>query len=71
MQIKKRLINKWKRLKDQGDVKNIAELLGMNEATVSRIMGGKQGTSSDTLLFISEYFTKREAKVTKIENDFN
>ena len=68
MQISKRIINKWGSLRDHGDVKEIAQLIGKDRGTVSRILNGKQETTSDVFIKISNFYAIRKKVVSKIIN---
>jgi len=71
MQVKRKLINTWRRLKDKGDVAAIAEITNMNAATISRVINGKQETSSDLIMKISEFYAKKKARLRESEDDLN
>jgi hypothetical protein len=67
MQASKRLVNEWARLKAYGDVKAIAEQTKTDQATISRVMAGKQNATIELLLAIKEYYSKRKDALKKLQ----
>lgn len=60
MQVPRSIINKWGKVREHGDVQAIAKLTGLNEASVSRILSGKQATRPEAIILIKAYLSKRE-----------
>lgn len=68
MQASKKLIASWAKLRDWKDVNTLAGLTGKKPSTISRILSGKQETTSDVLLIIKAFYKERKAKVAIIED---
>ena len=64
MQTPARIINKWKAIKEYGYIKELSEVTGKSCPTLSRIMVGKQGTTPEVMIQISD-FLKEKDKVRK------
>ena len=64
--ISKRIINKWKGLKRKGDVLSLSKSTGKTEATISRVLNGKQEPSIELTIQITEFFNSRKKQLTKI-----
>jgi len=60
MKATKKQINAWKLRRKQGDNKALCNILDKQPATISRIMLGKQDTTSDLILKIDLYFSIRQ-----------
>lgn len=69
MQIPKKIINTWKSVKEQGDVNAIAKMTGKNQATISRVLSGKQQTTPDVIQKIVEFLKARKKQISKIEQE--
>lgn len=65
MQISKKTLTRWDSLRDKGDNQKLAKILDMDVASVSRILSGKQETTSDLLLKIKDFF-KEKKKLKKL-----
>lgn len=68
MQVPINLINKWASLKERGDVAEVAKILGMDEASASLIIAGKQNTSVKNIRKVIRFFNKREKDIKEIQN---
>lgn len=66
MQIKKNTVNKWKRYKSRGDGKALAELTGLDMATISRVLNGKQEVSFKVVKMINDFFEVRKKELKAI-----
>lgn len=71
MQVSKRIINKWASLKEWGDVEYLAGLTKKQPSTISRIMSGKQETTPEVIMTITEFYKKRKKIRQQIEDDNN
>lgn len=71
MQVSKRIINKWASLKEHGDVDYLAGLTNKNSSTISRVLAGKQDTTPEVILIITEFYKKRKKLVAQIQDDNN
>lgn len=64
--IKKDILNRWNKLKASGDIKELANLTQYSEATISRVMGGKQKASLFLLLEINRFYAKRKKQLDNL-----
>jgi plasmid maintenance system antidote protein VapI len=70
MKLSNKIINTWSELKEQGDVNALAKKTGKNQATVSRILSGKQETTPDTIQIIVDFFNARKKQISKIAKSY-
>lgn len=59
MQISDKTLAKWRKVREKGDNQKIAEMCDLDEATVSRVLTGKQETDSENLLKMKDFFQKK------------
>lgn len=71
MQANKKLVARWRKLKERNDVKDLAALTNKQPSTISRVLAGKQSTTSDVLLIIRDFYKKRSQKVADLIDDNN
>jgi len=71
MIVNKKLVNKWKLLREKNDVAELALLTKKNRSTISRIVNGKQATTPFVLAQINDFFKERKKTISKIENDLD
>lgn len=71
MKATKKQINAWKLRRKQGDNKALCNILNKQPATLSRIMLGKQETTSDLLLKIDLYYSDKtiQSSVEQLDQD--
>lgn len=69
MQISKKALNNWRKNWERGDNQELAKILQMDEASVSRILNGKQETTSTVLLQIRGYFKKKRDLKKNLEKE--
>jgi hypothetical protein len=69
MQTPKPMIKKWKDVKEYGDLVALTELTNLKSQTLSRILYGKQETSSKNILIIKEFLNKKEASIKKANSE--
>jgi len=69
MQTPKPMIKKWKDVKEYGDLVALTELTNLKSQTLSRILYGKQETSSKNILIIKEFLNKKEASIKKAQSE--
>ena len=67
MKASEQLVKEWRSVSEQGDNKELCNLLNKQAATVSRIVNGKQETTFKVLLQIKEYYSKRIKSVKKLQ----
>lgn len=65
MTIETKVLKKWHRLKQSGDVSKIAELSGISRQTISKAINQGEG-SLQTATAISEFYEKRKKDIKKI-----
>lgn len=63
------MIKKWKDVKEYGDLVALTELTNLKSQTLSRILYGKQETSSKNILIIKEFLNKKEASIKKAQSE--
>lgn len=68
MKVPTNLINKWASLKERGDSTEVARILGLDQASASRIIDGKQKTSVKNIRKVIRFFNKRESDIKEIQN---
>jgi len=62
-------VERFKRLKDHGDQKEIARLIGVkSKSTISRILAGKQSTSICRIGKIIVFLNEREVLINKMND---
>jgi hypothetical protein len=67
MLITKQLQKRWKNCKDRGDVKLLAEQLGYTTSSpLSRILAGKEHTTTAKLVKIKKFIEKKESVIADI-----
>lgn len=69
MQTPQTLIKKWKDIKEYGDLVTLTELTKLKSQTLSRILYGKQETSSKNILIIKEFLNKKAAAIKKANSE--
>lgn len=69
MQTPQTLIKKWKDIKEYGDLVTLMELTKLKSQTLSRILYGKQETSSKNILIIKEFLNKKAAAIKKANSE--
>lgn len=69
MQTPKPMIKKWKDIKEYGDLVILMELTNLKSQTLSRILYGKQETSSKNILIIKEFLNKKAAAIKKANSE--
>ena len=69
MQTPTPMIKKWKDVKEYGDLVALTELTNLKSQTLSRILYGKQETSSKNILIIKEFLNKKEASIKKAQSE--
>lgn len=63
------MIKKWKDIKEYGDLVILMELTNLKSQTLSRILYGKQETSSKNILIIKEFLNKKAAAIKKANSE--
>lgn len=58
MEIPKRTISKWKKLKERNDVQTLAELAGVSETIISRAFAGN--CTEANFIVIRDFYKQRE-----------
>lgn len=69
MKISEEISKEWKESLEKGDSKTLAIKLKMDDSTISRIINGKQHTTSSNLLKIKAFIEKKKKMIAKIEQD--
>lgn len=69
MQVSEKTLGKWRSVLEKGDNQTLAKDLDMTEESVSRILNGKQETTSDILLKIKDFYKRKKALQRQIETD--
>ena len=68
MQVKERLINNWKVLKEKGDVNALAKITDKDASTISRVLVGKQEASIAIIEQIIAFYKERAKQIAKINS---
>lgn len=64
MLIEKKILNRWKALKDHGDIRTINKESGISISTLTKAFNGE--ASEEVFATISEFYNKREDRIKQI-----
>lgn len=70
MIIPNKTLKKWKSLKEEGDITELATLTGKAESTIHQILRDGVAKVADAEK-IAGFYRKRKARIAKIEDDNN